>query len=411
MKTKSMIFCVVAMVCISGSLVRAQDNSNQPMGMRVYAGGGGGMGGQMEGGMGGGMGMMPGMSAGGVGMDDQEFPKDTAASCLLKISCDPSILRLDYRVIKHLWFSTGVLNKAYRDVLKDPNLLDCSGYIFLLNDAGTPVDTMYSVAIPNGRKEKEILAAAVENLKSALSKLGDEERERLSDQLSQTDNLCAEAEGQMAQMQKQVRVITEQGVTNRGEVQAKISNLRDSMADISMRIQYCDLQISELKKQKDELQSTIEKALAGDTVVRELGNMVNGAQESAAIAVKLFNTGNASADKLQEANEKLARAKIELAKRIEEVRENAGQKKLAEIDGKIAAASSQISEIKLGNEYKSKESQLAKEFLGKCDELELLEMKLDAAKKSFYDVLTTRENLKARLQTTQKLSVSVIGMD
>jgi hypothetical protein len=422
MKTKSMI-CVFAMMCIFTGLVQAKDELLQiPMGPVPGSQSGGGamvdpstglpvgQPGMM---MGGGMGMMPGMPAGGMGMDDQEFPKDAAASCLLKISCDPSILRLDYRVIKHLWFSTGVLNKAYRDVLKDPNMLDCSGYIFLLNDAGTPVDTMYSVAIPGMSygKEKEILAAAVENLKSALLGMGDEERERFRDQLKQTDYRCDEKEKMVADMQAQVRVITQEGVTNQQQIQDKISGLKNSLADTQMRLQYNDIRINELRKQKDELQSAIEKSLVADTVIAELKNIVKGTEESLITIEKMFSAGQAPADKIQEAREKLARAKIELARRMEEVRKTAGQDQLADIDGKIAGVNSQVSEFKLGFQFKEKEYGSMTEQLAKSDALELLTMKLDAAKKSYFEMLGLRENLKNRLLMQQPLSVSVIGLD
>jgi hypothetical protein len=403
MKTRGMIFCVVAMICISGSLVRSQDNVPQPPG---YGGKRGEMGMADP--------MPPGMPIDMInrGIQPEEFPEDVVARCLLKVSCDPSILSLDYRMMKHLWLSTGVLNKAYRDVLNDPNSSECWGYIFLINDAGAPVDTMYSVAIPRDYgKEKEILAAAVGNLKSTLSKMVDQEQEKLRKQFIQTNERCQDMENQVADMQAEVRGITQEGITNCQEIQKKIGDVLDRLRDTEMNIQYSDNRIGEFRRQKEELQVMIERAVAADTVTEELKGIVKGAEESAALIEQLYKEGRTPADKIQEAKERLARAKIELAKRVDEVRANAGQGQLVDIDNKIASAASQISEFKLRNDFMLSEYARTRELLAKCDKLVLLEMKLDAAKRSFQDVLKLRENLSTQLSMLQPLSVSVIGMD
>jgi len=358
------------------------------------------------------MGMGGGMMPGGT-VEPMEFPDDVAARCLLKISCDPSILFLDYRMMKHLWFSTGVLNKAYRDVLNDSNSLDCSGYILFINDAGAPAEVVYSVAVPvaNNGKEREILAAAVKNLKNTLAQMGGQELDKLRDRLDQTDQRCSQMEKQVAEMQSQVRAITQQGVTNRQEVQKKIGDLMNRMSDSEMKLRYSDNRIHELRQQKADLQSAIEKVLAADTVIEELRNIIKGAEESVAMSEKGYAAGSVPADKVQGAREQLTRAKIEMAKRAEEVRANNGQKQLADIDDKIAATASQISEMALIKNFSADEYEKTKELLAKSDELELLEMKLDAAKRSFFETLNARENLKNRLQMQQHLSISVIGME
>jgi hypothetical protein len=404
MKSKN-VFYVIIMLCVSAGFLRAQDSVPLPPG---YGGGQDSV--PPPPGYGGRMGMVP--------VEQDEFSSIVGARCLLKVSCDPSILRLDYTTMKYLWRSTGVLNKAYRDVLQDSNSLSGldadSSHILLVDSSRAPAEVMYAVAVPDmamGGKEKTILTVAIDNLKSALSGMGDEERKRLRDQLAQTEQRCEEMEKQVAEMQVKIRSFTQLGVTSQKEIQEKISGLRNSLDDAEMRLQYSDIRINDLRKQKEELQLAIEKSLAADTITEELKNIVKGAEDSLAMIEKMFSTGQTPADKIQEAKEKLARARIELARRMEEVRRNAGQDQLADIDGKIAVVNSQVSELRLGREFKDQEYRDKRDMLVNSDALELLTMKLDAAKKSYYEMLGLRENLKNRLQMQQPLSVSVIGMD
>jgi hypothetical protein len=315
-------------------------------------------------------------------------------------------------MMKHLWFSTGVLNKAYRETLEDCNspmgLDDGSGYISVVN--GTFAEVVYSVGVSEiGGKEKEILAAAVENLKSVLSQMQDEGFSKLLKQLNQTHQQCEAAEVQVAGMQKQVRAITEQGVTNRQELQKKIGDLQDSRVDIDMRVRYSEARIKQLNEQKDQLRAAVTNACNNDGVRSELVSVVYEADKLVLQCEEGFKSGGIPAEKVQEAKEKLARARIELAKREEEVREKAGQNQLRDINNKISDQYSQLSEFAIAEKFKENSRAETERRLKESDELELLQMKLDAAKKSFQEMLDARETLKNRLDTAQKLSITVIG--
>ena len=178
-----------------------------------------------------------------------------------------------------------------------------------------------------------------------------------------------------------------------------------------MKNKYSENRINELRKQKEGLQKVIQEAVVTDTIAEELKNIVKGAEESVALNEKRLDSGRGPADMVQDAKEKMMRAKIELARRIEEVRQNAGQGQLADIDGKIAAVTSDISDLSLQENFKMNELHRTREFLAKSDDLELMEMKLDAARRNFVNTLNTREDLKNRLWMQRPLSITVIGMD
>jgi hypothetical protein len=88
MKSKN-VFYVIIMLCVSAGFLRAQDSVPLPPG---YGGGQDSV--PPPPGYGGRMGMVP--------VEQDEFSSIVGARCLLKVSCDPSILRLDYTTIKRI---------------------------------------------------------------------------------------------------------------------------------------------------------------------------------------------------------------------------------------------------------------------------------------------------------------------
>lgn len=407
MKIKSIIFSVTAVMCIWLVPLWAQDDVPYGGGAPLPPGYGAPM--------------MPGLSnnsmVGRIGRgaepEPQEFPEEVGARCMLKISCDPSVIHLDYNIMKHLWLSTGVLNKAYRKVLNDSNSLERAGYILQISDAGTPADMMFSVAVPaiDGVTEREVLSAAVENLKTALEEMRDQDLDKLRYQLELTDKHCLEMEKEVVEMQAQVRAITEEGVTSRPEVQKKIGELQNNLEDIGMRIQYSTVRINDLNKQKLEIQSSMNKAIEGDVVRKEYEELIKDAQESVVLVETLYKSGQTPAEKVQEAKEKLTMTRIELARRLDEVSKNAGKDQIVDIDRNIAALNLEMSEAAMRRNFLEEQLKVARKLLAKSDGLELLEMKLDVAKKSFYDVLNSSKRLKNRLLMQQPLTISVIGME
>jgi hypothetical protein len=407
MKSGSVVLSMIASVCVSGAVVWAQENlpERPPMGEFGYVDPVSGLPGGMMGGMGGGMGMAPGMPIG----QPAEFPENVAARCLLKISSCP----LDPVTMRHLWHSSGILNKAYRDILNDPNFQGgMSGESDIISMGGTPSGVIYSVFILNiGGQERDILDLAIENLKKALNIMGEDERGRFREQTDQAHRRAGELEKQIADMQSEIRAITEQGVTNRDDVQIKIGDLQNALGSHRMRQQYCERQIVDLGKQKEAIQLSMARAVAQDTVAEELKNIIKGAEEAVALADRSFQAGQAPVTGVQEAREKLTRAKIELARRLEEVQNTAGQAQLAAIDGKIAELNSDLSEQTMLQDFKASELKKAQELLAKSDQLELLEMRLDAAKKSYRDTLALLEDLKNRLLMDRPISITVLGME
>jgi hypothetical protein len=148
-----------------------------------------------------------------------------------------------------------------------------------------------------------------------------------------------------------------------------------------------------------------------DTVTTELKELLALQQRSFEHMEKIYESGRASETELADAREKLARSKIELAQRREQVSKSAGGSMIESLNSQLANYSIKATQnlTKLSN----LEQQLADadELLAKADDYELLSLKIDIAKQNLQETILWRDRMSRRIRMIQPSTVSVIGAD
>jgi chromosome segregation ATPase len=126
---------------------------------------------------------------------------------------------------------------------------------------------------------------------------------------------------------------------------------------------------------------------------------------------KLSASGRASTTELAEAQEKLTRARIELAQRQEQLSKSKGGNQIESLNSTLTNLSMQVAQYKAQLAGYEQQFAEAEALLAKADDYEMLSLKADIAKQSLQEVLIWRDRLSRQIRMLQPPAVSVIGAD
>ena len=189
----------------------------------------------------------------------------------------------------------------------------------------------------------------------------------------------------------------------------KISGLRDfsqkklisDINNLQTQIDRCEFEISnseayleDLPKQVENTRKRIEEKLKTDAILIELENMVRAAQKQFDSVKQDADMGRISKQDLFIAEEKLARAKLEVTRRKEELQRPSGRDSIDSLNDRIAQFS--VMRAQSNKRLNSSHRQLddAQQRLKQSDEYEVLSIKSNIARSSLGRALQDLEDLK-----------------
>ena len=155
-----------------------------------------------------------------------------------------------------------------------------------------------------------------------------------------------------------------------------------------------EIYLKDLPKQIESLRQNTELKIANDDISREFSDMVAEAQKQMDSVQKLVETGNASAQDLANAREKLFKARIELAQRREELRASLGGNRIERLNEELTDRLSRSNRFDQLRAFLLNQRIKAEELLKKTDGYEVLSIKADIAKQSLRQALERLESLK-----------------
>jgi len=126
---------------------------------------------------------------------------------------------------------------------------------------------------------------------------------------------------------------------------------------------------------------------------------------------ELTKQKTASVAELQQVQEKLARARIELAKRQEELSKSAAGNAIDWLNRQIADMAMRSTQDEAQTAQLRNRIRDAMGRLADADRYELLSLKVDIARQNLRETIVWRDQLSRRVRLAQPPSVSVIGAD
>jgi hypothetical protein len=245
-----------------------------------------------------------------------------------------------------------------------------------------PVDKKTVTEGPIKPAAEEFMAALIENLRSALSGASEQYSAKLIKQLRLADGEAQRAEEDLVRMHAGLREISGSRDLSRLSILSDIRNVRQKLQSAIMKRASDEMLYEATTKRIAEEEKRRKKLVEDDPITREFELILDVHERRLKDTQKLYESGRASAADLENVREKIIRARIELAKRQEEVSNPPGGIVISSLNNELANLSTEMALAQ--QEIRSFEEQLkeAEDLLQKTDDYELLSLKADIARQS-----------------------------
>ena len=387
-----------------------------------------------------------------------ELSNTHVASCLVKITFDPLVLPLDDMTIDYLLHSSSVGGRVAREVLnispdqvsdifKIEALAGAAGRILpqdrrrktegrglktegggqrqelmssdfgllsseqLSSAAEQTLLFWLSVKLGNDVKPaaEEFMDALVDSLRSTLVKVFEDYKLRFNNQLQLAEQEATSAENDLREKQKTLREISRSRVLDRDSILADIYRLRQNVQTAKMNQASNQVIIDATTERIADIQAKIKPQLENDSITIELQSIVEMSGKLVIEAERQVKAGTISSLQLDELKEKLARARIEIARRREQLSSSVGGNLIATLNKELADRSIQATQDEAS--IRSLDQQLveAESLLAKADDYELLSLKSDIAKQNLQESILWRDRTSRQIRFLQSPMVSILG--
>lgn len=255
------------------------------------------------------------------------------------------------------------------------------------------------------------MIALIENLRSALRGAFDQYSDKLNQQLKLADKEAIQAEQQLILMQRELRDISGSHDLSRNVILRDISELRQKLQSAIMQVEEDETLYKETAKQIAETQVKMKNLLSSDTITKELTGLVETHTKQLAIMDAEYRSGKLPLLQIGEMREKLTRAKIELAQRLEQVSKSAGGDRINSLNQQLSDYMIQGTRAEAKINSLERQLEEAKGLLAKADRYELLSLKADIARQSLEETLLWQARLGRNNRSIQPPDVTVIGAE
>ncbi|MHC4389220.1 MAG: hypothetical protein ACYSX1_11515, partial [Planctomycetota bacterium] len=253
---------------------------------------------------------------------------------------------------------------------------------------------------------EEFMKALIDNLRKTLDAAFDDYSKRFKQQLDFADDDVRHTEGDLAGLQKKLREILGSYNLERQAVLDDISHSREELRDTKMDMETNDAFIKATSKRIAETEKKVMNKLANDPVLAELRKIIGMHEER----LKPLVHKNAPKPESSQARENLARARIELAERREQVSRSAGAELIDELRNQISELTVEKAQAIMRMDHLRHQLDYAEALLGRADEYERLSLRAKVARQTFEDALLLHSRMKRRTPLIGP-SVVVFGAD
>ena len=256
---------------------------------------------------------------------------------------------------------------------------------------------------------EQFMVALITNLKEALEKAFADSDSHLGERLNAADAEARRAEEELLKRQSMLRDTAGGGNLSRNTVLAEISGINQNLQALKMQKASNDAMIEQTSKRIAQTGQSVQEQLNADAITTELESIVKLNEDQLAAVQQQVKAGIASAAEIAQPSEKLARAKIELAMRRQELSKSAGGDLLASLNDELASLA--IGTTQYDAQMQSLQEQLRETegLVTKADEYELLSLKADIVRHGLQESLLWRDQLERRKNMLLPPVVSVIG--
>jgi hypothetical protein len=256
---------------------------------------------------------------------------------------------------------------------------------------------------------EEFMDALVGSLRGTLVKVFEDYKLRFNNQLQLAEQEATSAENDLREKQKTLREISRSRVLDRDKILADIYRLRQDVQTAKMNQVSNQVIIDATTKRIADIQAKIKDKLENDPITIELQKIVEMSDKLVEQAEMEVTAGRMPATQLEDIKVKLARARIEIARRREQLSSSVGGNLIESLNKELADRSIRATQDEAS--IRSQEQQLAEaeSLLAKADDYELLSLKADIAKQNLQESILWRDRTSRQIRFLQSPMVSILG--
>lgn len=255
------------------------------------------------------------------------------------------------------------------------------------------------------------MLAVVKKLRSVFEKAYVDHWDSLQEQIDNSKSEADRAEKEFVELQTQLRELSGARDLSQRAILNDIRQLRDQLENAKMEQAASEAMVQATHVRMAESRHMLKDKLAGDVIRRELERIVEINNKKLKYSEQLVASGTTSLSEVDKASEALARAKIELAKRIEELSRTLSGSQEASLNALLADYS--VTMTQNATLIAMLEPQLAESesLLEKADRFEVESLKLDLAKRNLEEVIQWRDQMSRKVRRLAAPVVIVMGAE
>lgn len=257
---------------------------------------------------------------------------------------------------------------------------------------------------------EEYMRTVVRNFSWTLDLAWEQHRNKLRDLLNLATEEADRAEKELREMQNELRAISGSRLLSRPQILNDIEIARQYIERLQMDQAESTPRWESISKQIAETEAKLDKQLANDSVTKELAQIAEINNKQLSQMETLFQQGKAASSELEQVREKLARARIELAQRQEQLSKSA-RNIIESLNRNLADYSLMKTQSVAKMTQYDRQIQEASQLLAVADQYEILSLKADVIKQNLQEAIRWRDQMERRNRMVLPPSVTVIGAE
>lgn len=348
--------------------------------------------------------------------DETELSYTQQVSCVIRIVTTPDILPWNnieegiYSILK----SSNVGGKAAKEtlgIIPDRPFWQCLNINIISKPQryldvyetmiGLSIDLQKPRSPTPGPVAEEFLFALVEAFRQSLDKSYTDSQRIWAQQIAHAEDNIKSAELRLRLLQDEqsdLRAKTGLLDLSRDAILKDANNIKSKVAQEEFSLRSMDWRRDSVLEQMRFFHEKIrEEANDSNTVLKGLEELIGFHQKRLDTVKMQVEAGNVSADMIVEAEEKLARAKIELAQKKQQITNDAGGNKIDQLEFQLH--NFEINKAETDEKIKYLQGRLGstEALLRQADTYEILSLKVQVAKNALKDALYKLEETKQQL--------------
>jgi hypothetical protein len=339
------------------------------------------------------------------------------AGCLLRIVTESSVISLSDNAIDYLFRSALVRGNAITKVLgsgiESRQAVIQAKILEVTDIEGPPSERSILLSLNVGLAEgvkpaaKELLEVIVANFQEAVASAYASEFERLDRQAFVAKQEMEHADRELTEVRNQLLAMFDYDSPE--TLRGRITEIRSQLQSLQLEKASQDAYRQAIVKRIEDIRDEIEKTVRNDTISSELEQIVQRRSVELQNVRQKVDAGLIPNADVAAMEDRLAAARIDLARRREELGKTGSAAGLAGLTTELATLTVGWEKIRATESQLDLQLKQTRDQLARSGDYERAMLRLEIAKRNSQEAQIAYSKLQQRLRTLQSPSITVIG--